>query len=377
MRRLIIGVAVAATFAAPGQAADPQRDEADRLFRQAEEAYEANDYARAAELMGRSYQVFPMAETAFNAAASYQNAGDMHQAQEYFARYLNHRPETWRNEAVRDAWQALENNPYGEDYELCALLSRLLWTINEAEGGEGFVGFRVIKEAGRMAEFGIEAHRDFDFSRSGLMFECSVEIHSVGANLFNAGISHLYAGDYDASGRAFHRWANGHAQGRDHRVQQALESFDAEASDTPAQRPRRCARLSAVKEAIVVASGLDAGPGAIENDATQYAEIARRLYRMDHFVQAGDLLRCAHQLVPDVGYLYDAAVAYIAAEEWLTAQLSLQGYLAAQPDVRRHPDVQAAEAALEEDPYASDPHAAYNFRQLVEAIRRAEGRPQP
>jgi hypothetical protein len=103
------------------------------LFRQAEEAYQANDYARAAALMGRSYQVFPMAETAFSAAANYQNAGAP--GPEYFTSYLNPTG-TWRNEAVRDAWQALENNPYGEGYELCAQLSRLLWTINEA-GGEG------------------------------------------------------------------------------------------------------------------------------------------------------------------------------------------------------------------------------------------------
>ena len=113
---LLAGV-VAALF--PPAAAASSADDAkiERLVKDAQKAYDANDGKKSAELLLKAYEVKAVPKLLFNIARSFEKCGDEEQAIRYYERYVDAGDET---ALVRRASKALERLKELRDARLAA-----------------------------------------------------------------------------------------------------------------------------------------------------------------------------------------------------------------------------------------------------------------
>ncbi|UQA63003.1 hypothetical protein [Polyangium aurulentum] len=85
--------ASSASIASPARAADPEaREVATRAFEEGERAFEAGDFVRAGDAFEAAHRAVPHSAPLWNAARSWQKAGEIARAATLYARYLREAP---------------------------------------------------------------------------------------------------------------------------------------------------------------------------------------------------------------------------------------------------------------------------------------------
>lgn len=112
---LLLAAAVAALPARAKEGGDPAR--AKDLFVEAQELYNAGEYAKALIDFNASYDAYPLYEVLYNVALCYEKLGQKEKAIEYYQRYLESEKDPAEREKVEGRIARLEKDEEGEKDE--------------------------------------------------------------------------------------------------------------------------------------------------------------------------------------------------------------------------------------------------------------------
>jgi tetratricopeptide (TPR) repeat protein len=340
--------------------------EARELFGQARTANEARDFSRAADLFERSDLLFPQVAAAYNAAVCYVYAGSCDAARRAVERLIDRTAELRDNAAVSQARAALLGQQETPEGGRCALVNRLLRSVDEVLGIEHTASTSET-DARNFASQAQRYYEAEDFARAAILYETAHATYPMLVDaLFNAGMAYHLAGQHAEALAAFVRVVDQSpdAVRSDPEVARAAAEAGATRNLSDAQL---CELASRLRQSIAVASG---------ERATAEAAARRLFYRgvaageAREFQEAAVYFECSNVVCPNRSSRYNLAVVRMETHQWVDALRAFDNYLVQAPNVAADPTVQQARQAIEAEPYAEDARAMELFDRLRWAIDR-------
>jgi tetratricopeptide (TPR) repeat protein len=330
-------------------------EDAAALLDQAQEEFQARNYASAATVFEASDRLSPRLTTKYDVALAYLYAGMCDASRRAVEQLIDRTAELRDNATVGQARTALLGHVEAPEGERCALVNRLLRSVDEALGIELESNVREV-DARNFAQEARRYYEADDFASAATLYETAHATYPMLVDtLFNAGMAYHLAGQHAEALGAFRRVVEQSPETvrHDPDVERVLAESATLDSRTDAQL---CELASRLRQTIAAASG--------ERTTRSEAAAARRVFdrgvavaQEGDFRQAAVFFDCTNLIKSTGASRRNSCVAHMSARQWVEALQAFRSYVSQHPDLASDPQVLQALEAIEAEPYASDERA--------------------